>query len=195
MRKTSQSIFYFIASLVSAVSIQVSMSSNSWAAEIAGVKFEDNTKLEDTPLVLNGLGLRKFAFFKVYAGALYLKEKSTSDQKILSSNEPKMIKMHFLRDVSSKDIQKAWTEGYNKNCMKDECDLFKNEVIELNKLMKDCKEGDTLQFDFTQKSLKLAHNGAPLGNVEKEGFSKSILAIFLGKNPPNEALKTGLLGL
>jgi len=45
------------------------------AIEVAGVKFDDQTKIGNTDVVANGAGLRKKAFFKVYAMALYLPEK------------------------------------------------------------------------------------------------------------------------
>jgi hypothetical protein len=164
------------------------------AAELAGVTFEESLSHENNNLVLNGVGLRKFAIFKVYAGALYLTQKSTDDRFVLESSTPKLIRMHFLRDVGSKDIQKAWQDGFQKNCSGDDCTKFANEVKELNSLMKELKEKDRLQFAFTQQNLKVWHNETLLGTVQKEGFSKNILAIFLGRNPPNEGLKSGLLG-
>jgi hypothetical protein len=37
------------------------------AAEVAGVKLEDKTRVGTAELTLNGAGLRKRAFFQVYA--------------------------------------------------------------------------------------------------------------------------------
>jgi len=44
------------------------------AAKVAGVELEDSVQISaDTPeLVLNGAGIRKKLFIKVYVGALYL---------------------------------------------------------------------------------------------------------------------------
>jgi len=45
------------------------------AAEVAGVKLEDRAKVGAADAVLNGAGLRKRAFFNVYAIGLYLPDK------------------------------------------------------------------------------------------------------------------------
>ena len=39
---------------------------------VAGVKFDDSVRVNGQTLVLNGAGVRKKLFIKVYAGALYL---------------------------------------------------------------------------------------------------------------------------
>ena len=48
------------------------------AAEVAGVKLEDKVRVANSELALNGAGLRKRAFFQVYAIGLYLPEKTTA---------------------------------------------------------------------------------------------------------------------
>ena len=47
------------------------------AAELGGVELADTATVGDQTLVLNGLGLRKKAIFKVYVGGLYLPKKSS----------------------------------------------------------------------------------------------------------------------
>jgi len=51
------------------------------AVEVAGVKFDDKTRVGPGELVVNGAGLRKKAVFKVYAMALYLPEKSGGEKR------------------------------------------------------------------------------------------------------------------
>ena len=45
------------------------------AAEVAGVKLEDKANVAGTELVLKGAGLRKRAFFQVYAMGLYVADR------------------------------------------------------------------------------------------------------------------------
>jgi len=45
---------------------------NTYAVEVAGAKIEDTVSVSNQNLVLNGAGIRKKLFIKVYVGALYL---------------------------------------------------------------------------------------------------------------------------
>jgi len=53
------------------------------ATEVAGVKFDDQTRVGSGETVVNGAGLRKKAFFKVYAMALYLPAKHGEAEAVL----------------------------------------------------------------------------------------------------------------
>lgn len=175
--------------------VLVSFPRAAWAATLADVTFEDTLDVEGRKFVLNGLGLRKFAIFKVYVGALYLEKKSSSASDILAaSGAHRVLKLRFLRDVGAKDMQKAWSEGFAKNCSGEACQTMKADVDTLNAAMVDCKEGQTLQFHLTPEGVLVSHEGMRKVEVKKAGFSDQVLAIFIGKNPPNEGLREGLLG-
>jgi len=47
--------------------------------------------------VLNGAGLRKRAFFRVYVAGLYLIEKRTSSQEVLALGGPKRVSITLMR--------------------------------------------------------------------------------------------------
>jgi hypothetical protein len=80
------------------------------AKEIGGVKLPDSMVAGKDTLLLNGAGLRKKLFIKVYAGGLYLTQKNQEPQKIIEADEPMAIRMHFIYDgVSSKEIDR-WME-------------------------------------------------------------------------------------
>jgi len=61
------------------------------AAEVAGVRIEDKTRVGNADLALNGAGLRKRAFFQVYAIGLYLPQKSSSAAAVLEQPGPKRV--------------------------------------------------------------------------------------------------------
>ena len=58
------------------------------AEEVGGVAIPDSLTAGNVPLVLNGAGLRKKLFIKIYAGALYLQEKSQDPRKIIAAEAP-----------------------------------------------------------------------------------------------------------
>ena len=75
-----------ILAVIAALSLNVAQ-----AVEVAGVKFEDKTSLGNASLVANGAGMRKKAFFKVYAMALYLPGKQADAEGVLSAKGAKRI--------------------------------------------------------------------------------------------------------
>ena len=71
------------------------------AAEVAGVKVDDQIKVGSSELVLNGAGLRTKVFVKVYVGALYVTQKATTPAALLDATTPRRMNMRLLRDVDS----------------------------------------------------------------------------------------------
>lgn len=182
-----------VATLSAIVARPDTFAANAHAAQEAGVPFADTLTQNGKHLQLNGLGLRTKFFFKVYVAGLYVEEKSTDPVTLLSSRGEKLLKLHFLRDVDAEKIREAWIEGYKANCL-DRCEETATDVETLNGWMRDMKDGDTLEFSFTDNTLTVTVNGENKGSISTPAFAQNILAIFLGKNPPNNDLKEGLLG-
>lgn len=168
-------------------------SASALAATKAGVTLDDTLSFQGKNLVLNGLGLRTKAIFKVYVGGLYVEQKSTDPQAILNSPGAKILKLKFLRDVGVESIRDAWKDGFAKNCLK-ECPSYKADLETLSGMMEGMKEGQVLAFEMTPDTLGVSIDGKAKGEIKKPKFSQEVLAIFLGQEPPNAALKSGLLG-
>ena len=60
------------------------MSSSVFSMEVSGINIPD----ADQQLVLNGAGLRKVVFFRVYAIGLYLPEKKASPADAIGTRAP-----------------------------------------------------------------------------------------------------------
>jgi hypothetical protein len=60
--------------------------------------------------------------------------------------------------------------------------------------MSDLKEDDLLALTIAPTKVVITINGVDKGTVDSDLLGKSLLRIWLGKNPPSEDLKTGLLG-
>ena len=166
------------------------------AIEFQNLVFPDSVQVTGKTLLLNGLGVREATFLSidVYVAALYLQSKSQAAQKIVESNQIKRITMTFVRNVEAPKLRDAWTEGYQKNCGK-ECKTLRPGLNKLNGLMGDMKEGDILALTFYPTHLVVDRNNKSLGSIQGKQFSPIILSIWLGKEPPNESLKRGLLGM
>ena len=85
------------------------------AATIADVNLENSVTVNNQTLVLNGGGIRKKFFIKVYVGGLYLPAKNNSAAAILASDGPRRMVMHFTYSVSKDQMCDAWSEGLEAN--------------------------------------------------------------------------------
>jgi hypothetical protein len=168
----------------------------STAAEINGMKLPDQAKVEGKTLMLNGTGMRQVSFLhvNVYAGALYLQTPSHDAEQVAKSDLLKRMELTFARDVGAKDIAKAWGEGFEKNC-ETACEAMKPLVAKLQGMMSDMKKGDVMAYDFLPARTQVFIRGAQVGTIEGRDFSQNMIRCWIGKTPPNEELKKGLLGL
>lgn len=168
----------------------------AYGKECKGVNFPDQTQVEGSTLVLNGLGLRQATFLKVnvYIAALYVAQTSTDANVILGANSPKQLVLHFLRDVGAADLNKAWEEGFENNA-KGQLPALKDRIETLKSWMADMKTGQLLTFTYKPGAgIQVDVNGTLKGTIKGDDFAKAFLAIWLGAHPPNAGLKAGLLG-
>jgi hypothetical protein len=169
------------------------------AAEVAGVKLEDKTRVANAELALNGAGLRKRAFFQVYAIGLYLPKKATSSAAVLEQAGPKRVQIHMLRDVSADAFTEALADGIRANHPEAEAKALEPRVKELGAIMAELKEAKkgmviTLDWQPAAGTVMLA-NGAARGKpIQGEDFYRALLRIWVGDKPVQDDLKKALLG-
>jgi hypothetical protein len=165
-----------------------------FAGEMAGVTMPDSVDVNGTKLVLNGMGLRKKAIFKVYVGALYVAAKSNDAQTLISADTPRRMVMHFVRDVGKDKIVEGWREGFTNNSPAN-AQALQPKLDEFAALWQDMANGDEAVMTYVQGTgLKLEIRGKELGVVQSKQFADAVLACWIGPNPPTEELKVGLLG-
>ncbi len=169
------------------------------AADVAGVKFEDRTRVADADLVLNGAGLRKRAFFQVYAMALYLAEKKAAAPDAISLAGPKRVAIHMLRDVDAATFTEALTDGMRANHDEAAMKLLEPRVAQLGAIMaelKEAKKGMAILLDWQLVTgTVVTVDGKPRGKpIEGEDFFRALLRIWLGEKPVQDDLKRALLG-
>ncbi|HPM42274.1 MAG TPA: chalcone isomerase family protein [Candidatus Omnitrophota bacterium] len=168
----------------------------SMAKEYKGVNFPDKIRIDNSELILNGLGLRQATSLKikVYIAGLYLSKISGDPQAILESSTPKRLILHFLRNLSQKDLTKAWDEGFANNAA-DQIPVLKDRIEKIKSFTKDMKSGQELVFTHKPGiGIEVSIDGAAMGIVEGDDFSRAFFSIWLGSNPPDQNLKNGILG-
>ncbi len=161
----------------------------------ANTEFSPIFKFGGKSLQLNGTGLRTATIFKVkvYEAGFYLENKTNDAQKVIDSNELKIMRMKFMRDVSTKDIQKSWNQSLKDNCGST-CKDIEPMIPQFTGFMHDVKKDDWMEYAFNTESVTIKINDQVIGEMKNKTFAKAVLSVWFGPNPPNESLKTGLLG-
>ena len=171
------------------------VSSNVWALDVAGVNVAQTVSVHGKTLTLNGSGIRKKLFFKVYVGSLYTERKVTTPAQLLSDLGEKLVRMNFVYSkVEKEKIIEAFAEGLENNspgvARSAEAKAF------LSWFTSDFVAGDTVDISLSPDGTVTAtHNGKALGTVRSQALAQGVLLIWFGEKPADGDLKKGMLGL
>lgn len=168
------------------------------AIDVAGVKFEDKASAGTAELVLNGAGLRKKAFFKVYAIGLYLPAKADSAGGVIGAKGPKRIQIVTLRDLSAEQLSEALENGVQENSseadmakIKARLEEFRANLLAMGKV----PEKSDIRIEWTGGATRVLMNGTAKGKeIQGEDFYAALLKIWFGDKPVQSDLKDALLG-
>jgi hypothetical protein len=168
------------------------------AAEISGIKFADTGQVDGQALLLNGLGVRYRAVFKVYAAGLYLPKKSQDEAEVLSMAGSKRIHAVMFREVDGDVLGKLLMQGIRDNNNPNEAVKHLNSIIKLGQVFAERKKlgaGDSFTIDLDAKTgPALKVNGKAIGQpLGDPSFNVVLLRIWLGANPADHLLKKGML--
>ena len=169
------------------------------AAEVAGVRIDEKTRVANADLALNGAGLRKRVFFQVYAIGLYLPQKSSSAAEILQQPGPKRVAIHMLRDVGADTFTEALVDGIRANHSEADAKSLEPRIKELAASiaeLKEAKKGMAIALEWQPPTgTVLLVNGAARGKpIAGEDFYRALLRIWIGDKPVQDDLKKVLLG-
>lgn len=176
------------------VLLSLMMLTPAGAATLAGVSLPDQATVGEKALVLNGLGLRTATMLKVkvYVIGLYLESKSNDAGAIIGSRQNKRLEIHFVHNVTAKELRDGWKEGFEDNYK--DVDSIKNEIAKFNASMRDVKSGDSIVLDISGDTVAVMINGSKIDSMKGNAFQQALLSIWLGRKPPNKGLKKGILG-
>lgn len=169
------------------------VSTTAFAGSLKGVTMPDTFEVDGKNLVLNGMGLRTKFIVKVYVAGLWLEAKEKDPAKILASEGPRRIQLSLLRDVDGAKIAEAIKEGFEKNS-KAEMPKLKDRLDQISAAIPALKEKQTVTFTYVpSKGVQLEAPGKTL-TIEGKDFADALFKVWLGQQPADGDLKTGLLG-
>ena len=165
------------------------------AANVGGVNLADTVTAGGQKLVLNGAGIRKKLFIKVYTGALYLPSKQNSPEFILSADTPRQMIMAFTFDVEKEKIAEAWQEGLQANSPKAAAGV-KQAFATLSSWMEDMDKGEKIVLTYVPGvGTNVEVKGKSKGVLPDKAVADAILATWIGPKPgPGEDFKKAVLG-
>lgn len=165
------------------------------AGTLAGVTLPDKAAVQGQSLALNGMGLRKKLFIKVYVAGLYLPQKEKAANKILAGDTPYRMVMHFLYGVNKEQMCEAWNEGLAANTPNASTDV-KKAFMNLCAWMEEIPEGNKLALTYLPgEGTQVEVNGKVKGTLPGQDVADAILATWIGPKPgPGEDFKKGVLG-
>lgn len=170
------------------------LASAAFAVEVAGLNLEPAVTVNGQSLKLNGYGVRKKLFVKVYIGSLYSAKRFQGASEALNDNGDKVIRMNFLHSkVDKEKIIDAFKEGFVNNSP----DLAAS--VEVKKFLSlftaDFIRGDVVDLTLrADGSVSASHNSKQLGIIASPKLARGVLAIYLGDKPADDDLKKGMLG-
>ena len=170
------------------------LSSQAFALDVAGVNVSPTVVVQKKTLSLNGAGVRKKFFFKVYVGSLYTERKVTTPAQLLADPGEKLIRMNFVyKKVEKEKIVDAFAEGFANNspavARSAEAKAF------LSWFTADFVAGDTVDISLSPDgTVTASQNGKTLGTVRSPALVRGVLLIWFGEKPADRGLEEGMLG-
>ena len=137
------------------------------------------------------LGPRQSAQVAVYDDAV--EAVVDEDQQVAEQLGEQVLDIRFLRDVGAENARKAWRDGFDGNC-KLPCHLDPSDVQRFLAAVPSMHEGDKSTLLFTSRGVRVTFNGRPIGDIADPHFAQTVLATFIGPEPPTRRLKRELLG-
>lgn len=165
------------------------------AREIQKVNVAESIELAGTTLNINGAGIRKKLWVKVYVGALYTATTATSAEAVYAQSGPNRVAMHILyKEISKKKLVAGWNDGFEDNLPEAELSALRERLNQFNALFTTVVKGDTILLDYLPDTgTQVTINGTVQGSVPGKDFNTALLKVWLGKSPADSKLKKAML--
>ncbi|MEW8560851.1 MAG: chalcone isomerase family protein [Candidatus Thiodiazotropha sp.] len=170
----------------------------SQAREVAGVTLAEQIvrEVDNVELRLNGAGIRKKLFFKVYLASLYLPQPTSDIAEVIDADRPARVQMQILYSKIEKEkFVQGWNDGFSANLNAEKLEVVRDRLDQFNAMFETLKAGDLISLDYipgegTRVTIKEADKGVIPGG----DFYQALLMVWLGDSPISQSLKRQLLG-
>ena len=164
---------------------------------VNGVTLPATMEVGASSIRLNGGGIRKKLFFKLYVGGLYLANRQADANAIINADEAMAVKLQVTSEmINSDNMSEVIIEGFEKSTggnvapVKDRItkfiDTFKKSAV---------IEGDVFDIVYLPGiGVQSYKNDRLQSTIEGFDFKKALFGIWLSDTPADENLKQAMLG-
>jgi hypothetical protein len=184
-----------------AAALALALSMAAQAVEVGGYKINDTIELAGAVLKLNGAGIRYKGPFKVYAAAMYFDKKASTTEEVYTRTGPRRIHLVLLRELDANDLGNLFIRAIKENTPSADMLKILPAVSQMGQIFasqqKGLIPGESITIDWIPDTGTVIRRGETvIGTPSKDPeFFRAMLAIWLGKNPPDWMLKDALLGI
>jgi len=166
------------------------------AKTLEGINLPEQLTVEGQTLVLNGAGIREKFFFDIYVAALYLPARQSDVDRILQADQPWRVTMNFLyAEVDKKKLDNGWDEGFEANVPPASLSALKERLAQFKAMFPTLHKGDEAVLTYLPgKGVAVSVKGEQKGIIPGADFGRTLLSVWLGKEPVTGKLKKALLG-
>lgn len=166
--------------------------------DVGGAKIEIDNFVVGHRVPLNGAGVRAEGDAKLYVAALYVSRKSRSLIEVAGAPGPKRLHVQMLREMDSKLMSAALSQGMNSNLSTKEVSACLPGVLKMSELFavkKKMAAGDSFTLDSVPGQGTIVRvNQEKVATIDAREFFGCMLQVYIGARPADEKLKAALLG-
>lgn len=177
-------------------SLSLAPAGTTVAATLAGVEVEDSLEVAGETLTLNGVGLRKRFFVKLYVAGLYTQEGAGDGDAIVQADAPMALTLDIVSDRVTRDkMVEALNDGFAASTGGDTAPVEAG-IAQLREAMGDTLEaGASMAFVYEPGvGTRVSRDGTETAVIEGLPFKQALFGIWLSGTPADAKLKSALLG-
>jgi len=163
------------------------------AKEREGVVAPPAIEVEGKTLQLEGMGLRKKLWVKVYLASLYLENPTEDPDQVIASDQLKRVQMNMLRDLERGKIVEAVQQGFERNAGP-QMPQLQERLDRFLKAIPDLRAGQTMVITYLPGRGTLIKPGSGTEvDLPGKDFADALFSVGLGKHPVDDELKREML--
>lgn len=179
-------------------SLSLAPAGTTVAATLAGVEVEDSLEVAGETLTLNGVGLRKRFFVKLYVAGLYTQDGpgDGDGDAIVQADAPMALTLDIVSDRVTRDkMVEALNDGFAASTGGDTAPVEAG-IAQLREAMGDTLEaGASMAFVYEPGvGTRVSRDGTETAVIEGLPFKQALFGIWLSGTPADAKLKSALLG-
>ncbi|MFK8079321.1 MAG: chalcone isomerase family protein [Granulosicoccus sp.] len=164
---------------------------------LAGVSLDQSLNVDGVELALNGAGIRKKLFFKLYVGSLYVDNtlKGADGNAIVQADSPMLIQLNILSDLLTRDkLIDALNEGFDKSTGGNTAPVQSEITTMIEALNVAIKPGHVYRIAYSpQTGTRVITGEETLATIDGLAFKQALFGIWLSEAPAQKSLKQAML--